>query len=354
MDEFRIDSHKLMLHPRRVADWLDGKNIAPLYMEISPSGGCNHRCRFCGLDFMGYKPRFLPANILRERFKEMSAAGLKSVMFAGEGEPFLHRDMGQIAHDAKTAGLDVAFATNAVVLRPETARIVLPVSSWIKVSCNAGTAKTYALIHGTREDDFGKMLANLEEAARLRQKEGYACTLGFQMLLLPENQAEAEGLAKTARDLGADYLVIKPYSQHPQSHTQEYADASYTDLDELAQTLKVLNTDNFSVIFRHNTMQRLQSRKRYDRCLALPFWSYMDAGGDLWGCSVFLSDKRFAYGNVMETSFNEIWNGVKRKESLTWCEDHLDVQECRLNCRMDPVNAYLWELIHPGKHDNFI
>ena len=355
MDEFRIDSHKLMLHPRRVADWLEGKNVAPLYMEISPSGACNHRCRFCGLDFMGYKPRFLPADIMRERFTEMSAAGLKSVMFAGEGEPFLHRDMGQMARDAKSAGLDVAFTTNAVNLRFETAKMVLPVSSWIKVSCNAGTAKTYAFVHGTRESDFSTMLANMEEAVRLRQNEGHACTLGFQMLLLPENQAEAVGLAKIARGLGADYLVIKPYSQPPQSLKREYAAVAYANLEELAQVLEALNTDDFSVIIRRKTLQRQQKgRKSYDRCLALPFWSYMDAGGAIWGCLDFLGDERFAYGNILESFFSEIWNGAKRRDRLLWSAAHLDVHKCRFSCRMDPVNAYLWELTHPGRHDNFI
>ena len=355
MDEYRLDGHKLMLHPGRVADWLEGENIAPLYLEISPSGACNHRCRFCGLDFMGYKPRFLPADVLKGRFGEMSAAGLKAVMFAGEGEPFLHRDMGRMAQEAKAAGLDVAFTTNAVNLRPGAAEAVLPVSSWIKVSCNAGTAKTYAWVHGTGEGDFGRMLANMENAAALRQKEGYACTLGFQMLLLPENRAEAAELAKTVRDLGADYLVVKPYSQHPQSRTREYADLAYTNLEELAQELGELNRDGFSVIMRHKTMERLrEGRKNYGRCLALPFWSYLDAGGGLWGCLDFLGDERFAYGNILESSFSEIWNGAKRRESLAWCEAHFDVRECRLVCRMDSVNAYLWRLRHADGHDKFI
>jgi hypothetical protein len=80
----------------------------------------------------------------------------------------------------------------------------------------------------------------------------------------------------------------------------------------------------------------------------------MDAGGGIWGCSVFLGDGRFAYGNMLQSSFTEIWNGAKRRDSLAWCAAHLDAQDCRLNCRMDKVNAYLWELAHPGGHDNFI
>ena len=103
------------------------------------------------------------------------------------------------------------------------------------------------------------------------------------------------------------------------------------------------------------TMQRLQEgRKRYDRCLALPFWSYMDSGGNLWGCLDFLNNERFAYGNILESSFSDIWNGSKRQDNMTWCADNFDINECRVSCRMDPVNAYLWELSHPGGHDNFI
>src|SRR3989339_1244937 len=92
-DKFRIDSHKLLFHPTRVSDWIQGKNVYPLYMEISPTGGCNHRCTYCALDFMGYEKRNLDTAILKARLKEMAGLGLKSVMYAGGGEPFPHPDM---------------------------------------------------------------------------------------------------------------------------------------------------------------------------------------------------------------------------------------------------------------------
>ena len=96
------------------------------------------------------------------------------------------------------------------------------------------------------------------------------------------------------------------------------------------------------------------SMKNYDRCLALPFWSYLDSGGNVWGCSAYLGDERFLYGNIYENSFKEIWEGEKRRCSLGWVEKELDIKQCRVNCRMDEINKYLWELKHPPEHANFI
>lgn len=355
MDDFGIDSHKLHFHARRVADWQEGRDIFPIYVEVSPSGACNHRCTFCGLDFMGYKPRFLKTELACARLNEMGALGVKSVMFAGEGEPFLHRDMVTIALAAKTAGIDIAFTTNGVLLSPESSERLLEATSWIKVSCNAATPATYAAIHGTQAGDFPRMLDNLDAAVAVRVRTGAGCTLGAQMLLLPENVAEVRELARLCRDIGLDYLVIKPYSQHPQSLTTRYEHIDYAAMLEAAQEAAALSTETFRVIVRGNALRRsLDADKPYDRCLALPFWSYIDAGGGVWGCSVYLGDERFAYGNIADETFEAIWHGPRRAQSMDWVCRELDPSHCRVNCRMDVINRYLWSLTHPGPHVNFI
>ena len=353
--DYGIDKHKLIFHPERVAEWRAGKDVFPIYAEISPSGACNHRCVYCALDFMEYKPRFLDADMLKKRLTEMGKLGLKSVMFAGEGEPFLHPRMAEITEHCVKVGVDAAFTTNAVLMRPQIADWVVPVSSWIKASFNGGTPETYAKIHRTKPADFDIALGNLAYAVKLKRRKGYKCAIGMQMVLLPENADEAVTLAKKAKAIGVDYLVIKPYSQHPLSLTRKYAEIKYSDCENLAAKLEKLNSSEFSVIFRSNAMKKWDDAvKPYNRCLALPFWTYIDAGGDVWGCSMFLGKKEFLYGNINKKTFAEIWKGAERRKSLAYVAKKLDARRCRLNCRMDEINRYLWNLQNPPEHVNFI
>ncbi len=341
--DYSIDFHKLNYHPKRVSEWLDGKNIDPIYIEVSPSGGCNHRCMFCALDFMGYQKRFIDSEIFKSRLSEMGQCGIKSIQYAGEGEPLLHRGIVGIVNHTKAMDIDVGISTNGVLLSPILSDELLHECTWIKVSIAAGTPETYSKIHRCRSEDFGTVIDNLAYAAKIKGD----CALGMQVILLPENQYELEVLAKIARDIGMDYLVVKPYSHHPLSKTERYKDIIYKSWLYYKKKLEKLNTRDFSVIFRKNGMEKWDDKDiPYDICHALHFWVYVDAGADVWGCSVYLGDKRFYYGNLYQDTVKEIFDNRKVGK--------FDISECRVGCRMDECNRYLWRLKHPEGHDNFI
>lgn len=349
MDKFRIDSHKLIYHPERVGKWLSGKPIYPIYMEISPFGGCNHRCSFCALDFMKYKAKSLDSDVLKKRLTEMGKLGIKSVMYAGEGEPLLYKDIVSTIVHTKKSGIDVSLTTNGVFLKPSISDGILKHTSWIKTSINAGKEDTYIAIHKAKAGDFEKVISNLTHANKLRKQKGYKCTLGVQAVLLPENQDEMFVLAEISKKIGMDYLVIKPYSQHPQSKTHKYEKIKYSNYAKLEQSLARLNSPGFNAIFRSCAMKKWDEADRnYQHCYALPFWAYMEASGDIYGCSMFLGDKRFNYGNIYTDSFETIWKNNEVSHII------FDATNCRISCRMDEINRYLWELKHPGEHVNFI
>lgn len=363
-DKFKIDSHKLAYHPSRVSqlldvqgDWEKAKKVYPIYMEVSPIGACNHRCLFCAVDYIGYKTNALDFDVLSKNLKQMGENGVKSIMYAGEGEPLLHKRMTDIVVETKNNGIDVSLTTNATVIPDRFIEEAFPLVSWIKVSINAGTVETYAKIHQTRERDFQKVIDNLKRLTKAKKKSNIACTLGAQALLLPENRDEMVTLAKICRDeIGLDYLVIKPYSQHKFSDSHVYESISYEGYMDLENQLSALSTDDFKVIFRAYTMKKYSETQQYQKCYATPFlWGYIMADGSVYGCSAFLLDDRFKYGNINEQGFRDIWEGDQRRQGYEFIRDELDIKECRINCRMDEVNRYLHEL-HEGNvpHVNFI
>ena len=354
MDELRIDNHKLMYHIDRVNAWQKGELIAPIYMEIAPSGACNHRCIFCGLDYMGYKPKFLNTKVLIGVVKSAAKCGVKSIMYAGEGEPLLHKDIARIVDFTNKAGIDAAITTNGVFLDDAIIKKCLKNLSWIRVSFNAATARTYEKVHRCLRGDFEKSLSNLKNAVRYKRKHRLNCTIGVQMLLIPENKAEVVKLAKLLRKAGVDYLIIKPFSKHPLSLCGIDKNFDYSKLLYLEKRFRKIATKTFRIIFRSHTMEKLKKARPYGHCLGLPFWAYIDARGDVCACSAYLGNKKFVYGNIYKREFSDILNGDRRRRILNMAATKLDTQKCREICRLDEINRYLWELKKPSGHVNFI
>lgn len=363
-DNYRIDNHKLIFHPARVAQWQDdhenwedAKKIYPIYVEISPVGYCNHRCSFCAKDYIGYKNRKIPPDILKNIINEMSKQGVKSIMFAGEGESTLYKELPEMIEHCTNVKIDTSLTTNIIPFTENNTETFVKHCKWIKVSINAGNANTYSKVHNTSEKDFDTAINNMRRASVIKKEKGYSCTLGAQMLLLPENFDTAVELANRVKELGFDYLVIKPYSQHLLSNTRLYEDINYSDYLYLENELKQFNTDGFNVIFRKQTMNKLINNEdqRYSKCSAVPFfWAYIMADGNVYGCSSFLENEKFCYGNINQQGFKEIWESDKRKQCYDFVKNQMNAENCRENCRMDEINRYLWELSHPSEHVNFI
>ena len=363
MSLFRIDSHKLMLHPERVAawkthhqEWETAKAIYPIYLEISPTGVCNHRCTFCAVDYIGYQNHHLDPKLLQSRLDEMAQLGIKSVMFAGEGEPTLYKALPEVLDHCSEVGIDTSLTTNMIPVTQKNVDAFVRNCTWIKASINAGTSQTYSKIHDCRPTDFEKALENLAHAVATREQNRYSCTLGAQMVLLPENANEACTLGEQLKKIGLDYLVIKPYSQHHSSITRKYEQIDYKKFINLEKDLASLNGDGFNLIFRSVTMNRnITQNHEFQTCHATPFfWAYIMANGDVYGCSAYLKNERFCYGNLNKQTFREIWEGERREKNYHFVLEELDIRDCRLNCRMWNTNSYLWELNHPGNHVNFI
>ena len=88
--KIQIEGHKLMYHVDEVSRWLKGDVVAPIYVEFGLINSCNHNCVFCALDYLKSKGSAINKDVLINNLKDMAEFGVKSVMFAGEGEPLMY------------------------------------------------------------------------------------------------------------------------------------------------------------------------------------------------------------------------------------------------------------------------
>lgn len=370
MDRFAIDTHKLAFHPDRVAqlvsagrDWDKHRKLKPIYVEISTSGACNHRCTFCSVDYIGYKSVFLDLDIYSRFASTASSIGVKSVMFAGDGEPLLNPHINEIVNISKASNIDVSFTTNGVHLNSKFITSSLSKVSWVKVSINAGDSSTYEKVHRTKSSDFNTVWTNLSAAVQFRrnhQLPSDSPALGVQSLLLPDNIDSLPELARRARDTGLDYLVLKPYVHNVYMEQEGYGDIDYTEKqynDIIARLKSDYETPSFSIVARFNALAKLKGEEeRYSTCWSTPaLWSYISGDGSVYACGAHVGNPNFLLGNINQSGFDEIWQSDERCACLNFVQDELDLNDCRRTCRMDEANKYLFDIIEQNvPHKNFI
>jgi len=357
MDTYLIDGLKLYWHLDRVLQWQKNRIIPPIYIEVSPVSYCNHKCKFCGIDFARKEKHLLETDVLCRKLKEMGTIGIKSIMFAGEGEPLLHKDLPPIIKTAKKSGIDVSITTNGTLGSYEMWNEILSSLTWIRFSVDAGTSSVYADVHNVSEDFFQKAVSNIHESVQIKNKYKMSVTIGVQFLIMYENYHTIEEALRLFSDIGVDYFSLKPYSLHPQMINK--LDIIYTNemLKHIEDIVgKHKKCAKMNIIFRKDSMGKYINKNRmFKHCRALPFWGYISSKGDFYTCSVFLNDKRFKTGNIYEDDMNSILFGERRQKSIKYGEKDLSIEdECRLNCRMAKINEFLEFLESKPEHINFI
>jgi radical SAM protein with 4Fe4S-binding SPASM domain len=358
INDYQMDGHKLYWHLDRVAAWQSGQLIAPIYVELSPVSYCNHHCVFCGLDFAQEERINLDTSATCRSLQEMARLGIKSVMFAGEGEPLLHSGLAEMVCTARASGLDVSITTNGSLGTADLWHELIPSLSWLRFSVDAGSSETYATVHGVGRSAFNATLESIKQALAERDATKSSCTVGVQFLLIRDNLADLENAIQLFGGLGVDYLSLKPYSKHPQMLSKSdftYTDESIATIDAIIKRYQNAFKKTRIIFRRAATDIYAAGNKTFKHCYALPFWGYISSKGDFYTCSVFLNDERFKIGNIFTEPLESILFGERRRRSIEYaCRDLLVDDVCRINCRMARINEFLELLCNKPEHVNFI
>jgi cyclic pyranopterin phosphate synthase len=348
----KLDSHKVNYHVNEISDLFNKELKAPIYVEISPTGICNHKCLFCHYNYLGHEGKFKKGKML-ELVQELAKMGVKSIVFAGNGEPTLHVDTIEAIQLAKCLGVDVAMSTNGALLKEKDLEILVNNLTWIRFSFNAGSEDNYELVHKTNRKDFNKVIDNIKKLKAKKDELNSNITIGTQYVLIPENKDFVLEHGKMLKSLGVDYFSVKHFYQHSHNEFEVKENISEQFIEDLSKKASEISTDGFNFMVRSTA--NLSQNRVYTSCYGLELILFIDENGDVYSCFSHQYDKKTVMGNIFENSFEKIWNSCKKEESLNYINNCIDKNSCQPNCRHHQINNYLWELKNPSiEHINFI
>lgn len=345
------DGHKLGLHPQKVAEWLKGEHV-PFHAEIGITNKCNHHCSFCTLDWVTHGNKTIASDVLGRALQDMKFVGVKSVYLAGEGEPTLHPEFVDIVNGIAHMGMKVAVSTNGQRFTPSVAQRTLRNLSWIRFSLDTIDPVLYHKIHGVGGESLLTVLDNIKEAVEIKKLYRYPVDIGVQVILTERTALTLNPTVEYLKKIGVDNVQIKPCHNHPGSSHQAKMDVGM--YDHVKTEMGDYKDDNFKVIVRTKSMERLDTERTYQRCHGFDFYILINARGDVVPCNVFYNKPEYIYGNIHQLSFLQIWTGARRQgiidkiegENFTHCKDY--------RCRLDVMNRHLERVNNPEDNDVFI
>lgn len=350
MDKLLLDSHKLLYHLKELNQWQRGESIAPIYVDLGIHNACNYRCVHCGPGFRKHKNHYLKREPLLSLMKDMGEAGVKSVLIGGTGEPTLNEYLVEAVEAGRASGMDIALTTNGTLLDNKKIAGMLPLLTWIRFTLLASSEKDfYALHRPLNRDCHERVFENLRSCVDLKKQRNLKSIIGVLTCSFDSNISDLENLVLKVKDIGVDYIMIKP----PSINTRNQYDISVNFDTDILNRLKGYSDENFSVSIRKNVFDD-RCQKDYAECFGVAFIWQIDGDGGVYACGSFLEEAHYSFGNINEVSFKEIVKSERTRKIIKWFQSMPLKGYCDTYCRPHTINKFLWKLKHSPAHVNFI
>jgi len=202
-------------------------------VNIGVSDRCNHRCIMCS-EHSPYCAdggrRMAAEGVLAESdfglmeaemyhalIRDLADMGAREVELCGAGEPMTHPSFLDFVRAAKAAGFWMRVVTNAGLLNEEKARELAALGvEEVHVSVNAGTAETYAKVHGTSPATFSRVLAAIRALADAHRELGKTdCRVETSFVVQALNYREPMQWVRAVAEAGSSVITFAALGAAP-------------------------------------------------------------------------------------------------------------------------------------------
>jgi organic radical activating enzyme len=322
---------KLLRYFDRVQGILDGNFLPPIMADVDlVSGHCNLNCEWCAqrASQETKKTTFMPIDTIKKMGPFCKKWGVKSWRIAGDSEPTLNPNIDHLLRSGHENGISMGLITNGVLLDQVKD---LQLLSWIGVSLDASTAKTWSQLKGSTEKNFHRVIDNIK---RIRDN-----IPGLEVSIKFIRWSEEIHLGR--KELSPDQTGSSKEKLSFSKQSNNYADAEM--LPQLAKEL------GCKYILRDALPKNSRSQYRFDVCRGTPLYATFGADHKFYLCC----DVRTGYiltddytKNHWQELYN-LWGSQKHKDLLAG----VDPKKCKF-CSKEWLNNIMENIILDGKYSN--
>lgn len=313
-----LDGTKIGWHKDRVDAWLRGEKIAPITIDLALNRTCNYACKYCYAMLQENQGFPITKDVMTRFLDDCADIGVRGISLVSDGESTLNPAFIHTITYGHSKGIDMAVGSNGYLLDEKKIRSIIPCLTYFRYNITAGEADRYKQIMGVKTGFFEKVCENIKTMMRVKKETGSKCTVGMQMVLMPEFEDQILPLAQLSLDLGADYLVIKHCSDNEDGALGVDYDGYQKMYDKLHKA-ESMSTEQTQITVKWSKIGDKGTRN-YSRCYGPPFLLQMSGSGLVAPCGMLFNEqyKKFHIGNIVKESFKEMVRGERYWEVINY------------------------------------
>jgi len=312
------DDPRTLYHPEAILSWSEGKYFPPVLAEISPTGRCNHKCRYC-YAMTRIEQDHMDDDLLMRLPDDLESAGVKAILYQGDGDPLMHKKLPDVINKFK---IPQTISTNGALFTPAFQDKCLDKLNYVRFSVLDSDPKRYAYQHGTTEQQHAMLIENLKYAVKNRTKTMLMATVYLE----PYSFDYAYDIVSYFKDIGLDYIVVMEAIYYDLSPVGKRAFTSDGlrphEINYMKNRVLMLNENDFEVRFRFPNCETktgvTPETFTPGFCQGVFFETVIAPTGDVIPCWRGWNKPELSFGNLHEHTFEHIWRSKRRQDITKW------------------------------------
>lgn len=281
-------ARKQLIPKARIVSW------QPTHISISSTDRCNFRCDMCPTNSTKVPKSYVHRH--REapdmsldlfRFVLDRYPNAIRVFLIGTGEPLLSHNFFDMVRECVKRRMIVNTYSNGYALNGHIHDIVCSGLERLCVSVNGHTEKEFHRMTGNSEAYYSRILRNVEELVRARNKKNSMLEIELSFIVDSYNYRHMEKMIEVGENLGVDIVSLTQFLPLPYPGFTPEERCLYADDPDVKKELSRLISKKYrcDVIFPY-LLRNFTDKRTVCR------WPFsmlrVDGGGNIGGCGVAL------------------------------------------------------------------